>query len=90
MSWVRTFVGESGPEVMFPAGTRIEAAMRWLVIGHRDDNCCDPCKKNLGKLYRNRQSAYADYPGGRGYIKCIGAKYGNKCRCSVKRRRRES
>lgn len=62
-------------------------AMRWVVKGHPDDNCCDPCKKNIGKLYRNRQSAYADYPGGKGYIKCVGAKYGNDCRCRVVKRR---
>ena len=67
----------------------IEAAMRWKVIGHKDDNCCDPCRKKIGTLYRNRQTAYADYPGGRGYIKCIGAQYGNRCRCSVKKRRAE-
>jgi HK97 family phage portal protein len=65
----------------------LDAAMRWEVQGEDDDNACDPCKKNHGKLYRNRQSAYADYPGGNGYIKCVGADYGNKCRCSVKRRR---
>jgi hypothetical protein len=71
-----------------PADASIEGAMRWEVIGEDDDNACDPCLKNHGKLYRNRQSAYADYPGGNGYIKCVGAQYGNKCRCSVKRRRK--
>ena len=25
-----------------------EMAMRWVVKGHKDDNCCDPCKKNIG------------------------------------------
>jgi hypothetical protein len=67
----------------------IEMAMRWKVVGHKDDNCCNPCKKNLGKLYRNRTSAYSDYPAGKGYIKCVGAKYGNSCRCKVVRRRAE-
>lgn len=65
----------------------IEAAMRWQVKAHIDDNVCEPCKKNDKKLYRNRASAYADYPGGKGYIKCVGAKYGNSCRCTVKKRR---
>lgn len=64
-----------------------EAAMRWKVVGHRDSNCCEPCRKNLGKLYRSRSAAYADYPGGAGYIKCVGAEYGNKCRCKVVKRR---
>jgi HK97 family phage portal protein len=65
----------------------VDNAMRWVVRGHRDDSCCDPCRKNLGKLYRNRSDAYADYPGGAGYIKCVGAQYGNKCRCKVLKRR---
>jgi hypothetical protein len=38
-------------------------------------------------MYRNRQSAYADYPPGQGYIGCIGAQFGNHCRCSVVKRR---
>lgn len=70
--------------------TAVDLAMRWKAVGHPDDNCCEPCKANLeptAKLYRNRSSAYADYPPGRGYIKCIGAKYGNHCRCKVIRRR---
>lgn len=67
----------------------VEAAMRWKVVGHRDDNCCEPCQKKIGTLYRNRSSAYADYPGGRGYIKCVGAQYGNRCRCKIIKRRSE-
>ncbi len=66
---------------------RIEAAMRWTVKAHLDENVCEPCRKNDGKLYRNRASAYADYPGGRGYIKCVGAEYGNRCRCKLIKRR---
>jgi len=62
-------------------------AMRWKVKARSDGNICEPCQKNKGKLYRNRSSAYSDYPGGRGYIKCIGAKFGNRCRCTVIRRR---
>lgn len=65
----------------------VEAAMRWKVIGHPDTSCCDPCMKNLGKLYRNRSEAWSDYPNGRSYIKCIGEKYGNHCRCRVIKRR---
>lgn len=65
----------------------IDNAMRWKVVGHPDNNCCDPCKEKIGTLYRNRSSAYADYPPGRGYIKCVGAQYGNHCRCKVVKRR---
>lgn len=69
------------------AVTEVDAAMRWKVIGHPDDNCCDPCRKKIGQLYRNRAKAYADYPPGEGYIKCVGAEFGNHCRCKVIRRR---
>lgn len=65
----------------------IDAAMRWVVVIHDDGNACDPCKKQKGKTYRNRAAAYADYPGGRGYIRCDGLKGGNDCRCSVVKRR---
>lgn len=65
-----------------------DAAMRWKVVVSPDaDNRCDPCDKNKDKTYRNRASAYADYPGGKGYIKCVGADYGNSCRCKVVKRR---
>lgn len=74
---------EPGAEATF------DAAMRWKVVGHEDGNACDPCLKQQGKLYRNRQAAYADYPGGKGYIKCVGAQYGNDCRCKVVRRRQK-
>lgn len=66
---------------------QIENAMRWQVKAHIDSNVCEPCRKNDKKLYRNRTSAYADYPGGKGYIKCVGAQFGNTCRCSVAKRR---
>lgn len=69
------------------ARIEIDNAMRWVVRGHPDDNCCDPCLKNIGKLYRNRSSAYADYPLNEGYIKCVGRQYGNNCRCHVVKRR---
>ena len=65
----------------------ISAAMRWVVKGEDDDNACDPCTKNHGKLYRSRAAAYADYPGGKGFIRCVGAQYGNDCRCTVVKRK---
>ncbi len=61
----------------------LENAMRWIVKGHSDENSCTPCKENIGRLYRNRESAYADYPGGSGYIKCEGQ---SNCRCTVVKR----
>jgi ATP-dependent protease ClpP protease subunit len=61
-------------------------AQRWVVKAHIDDNTCEPCSENNGKLYRNRADAYADYPNGRGYKKCVGAEYGNDCRCRVVKR----
>lgn len=65
----------------------IDAAMRWVVTIVDDENACDPCLKQKGKLYRSRAAAYADYPGGKSYIKCVGEKYGNHCRCSVVKRK---
>jgi hypothetical protein len=67
----------------------IDAAMRWKVVGHPDDNCCEPCLKNIkkGKTYRNRAAAYADYPPSEGYIHCVGREFGNNCRCKVIKRR---
>lgn len=64
-------------------GAGVDAAMRWVVKGNDDENSCKPCKDNLGHLYRNRTDAYADYPGGSGYIKCLGK---NNCRCRVVKR----
>lgn len=63
-------------------------AQRWQVKAHLDDNTCDPCRGNHRKTYRNRADAYKDYPGGRGFKNCVGAKYGNKCRCTVAKRRK--
>ena len=65
-------------------------ARRWVVKAHIDDNVCDPCKANDGKTYKNREDAYRDYPNGRGYKKCVGAQYGNTCRCKVIKRGRAS
>ncbi|MFL1903091.1 phage portal protein [Streptomyces tauricus] len=70
------------------AGGDVEAAMRWEAVAHIDDNTCDPCRENDGQVYRNRAAAYKDYPGGRGYVKCVGAEHGNDCRCKVVKRRK--
>lgn len=64
-------------------------AQRWVVKAHIDDNTCDECKANDGKTYKNRADAYADYPNGRGYKKCVGAQYGNTCRCKILKRGRK-
>ncbi|MBT2508816.1 phage portal protein [Streptomyces sp. ISL-98] len=69
-------------------GDGIEAAMRWEAVAEIDDNTCKPCADNDGKTYRNRAAAYRDYPGGSGYVKCVGAEYGNECRCKVVKRRK--
>jgi hypothetical protein len=69
-------------------GEDIEAAMRWEAVAVIDDNTCGPCADNDGKTYRNRAAAYKDYPGGRGYVNCTGADYGNECRCKVVKRRK--
>lgn len=70
-----------------PTRVGIDAAMRWVVTIVDDESACDPCLKQKGKLYRSRAAAYADYPGGKSYIKCVGEQYGNHCRCSVVKRR---
>lgn len=62
----------------------IEAAMRWVARAEDDDSTCSPCSSNNGKTYRNRADAYADYPGGSGYIKCAGR---DNCRCTVIKRK---
>ena len=64
-----------------------QAANKWVAKEHLDDNTCDPCRSNNGKLYKNRADAYADYPGGTGYINCIGEEHGNSCRGTVVKRR---
>lgn len=61
-------------------------AQRWQVKAHLDDNTCDPCRNNSRRTYKNRGDAHKDYPGGRGFKDCVGAKYGNKCRCTVVKR----
>jgi HK97 family phage portal protein len=70
-------------------GGEIEAAMRWEAVAVVDDDTCQPCMDNDGKTYRNRAAAYKDYPGGSGYVHCVGAEFGNECRCKVVKRGRK-
>jgi hypothetical protein len=64
----------------------VEDALRWEVVAKVDDNVCDPCMKNDGHLYRNREDAYRDYPDGTSYVNCVGEEHGNQCRCKVVKR----
>lgn len=68
----------------------IDNAMKWVAKEHIDQNTCEPCMENDGKLYRNREDAYKDYPDGKSFIGCIGEKYGNHCRGTVVKRRKGS
>lgn len=61
----------------------VDDAMRWEAVEHLDDDTCEPCRDNHGKLYRNRADAWKDYPGGSGYVKCEGR---DNCRGRVVRR----
>jgi phage portal protein BeeE len=79
-SWADTVAGLLGEDV--------ENAMRWEAIAEIDDNTCKPCADNDGTVYRNRADAWKDYPGGSGYVKCIGTQNGNDCRCKVIKRRK--
>jgi HK97 family phage portal protein len=74
---------DAGPEALADP----DAAMKWVAVEVVDDNTCEPCKKNDGKLYRNREAAYRDYPGGQGYVGCVGAEHGHECRGKVRKRR---
>lgn len=64
----------------------VQAAQKWVAVSEDDDNTCEPCRDNQGQTYRNRAAAYRDYPGGSGYIHCVGAEFGNDCRCKVVKR----
>nr|WP_241265666.1 phage portal protein [Streptomyces boncukensis] len=68
---------------------QVEDARRWKAVEVIDDNTCGPCRENHGTLYRNRADAYEDYPGGEGYVHCVGERYGNSCRGKVVKRRGE-
>ncbi|WP_033307345.1 phage portal protein [Streptomyces iakyrus] len=80
-AWSETVAGLLGED--------FENAQRWVVVAHDDDNTCEPCRDNAGRTYKNRAQAYKDYPGGSGYVKCVGAEYGNECRCRVVKRGRK-
>ncbi|MFF5416307.1 phage portal protein [Streptomyces misionensis] len=68
-------------------GARVRNAQdEWVVEAHHDENTCAECANNDGRTYVDQEAAYADYPNGRGYVNCIGAKYGNTCRCKVVKR----
>lgn len=69
-------------------GVEVENAQRWIVKIVDDGDTCHNCRENDGKLYRNREEAYKDYPGGEGYVRCEGVEYGNACRCKVVKRRK--
>lgn len=64
----------------------VENVQRWVAVEEQDDDTCQACRDNHGKLYRTRGEAYADYPGGEGYVNCEGR--GN-CRGRVVRRGRK-
>lgn len=66
---------------------RIDNAMKWEAVEENDDSTCDPCKANDGKLYRNREDAYADYPDGKHFKNCVGEEFGNHCRGYVRKRK---
>lgn len=76
-----------GPELAAHLGLPdVQAAQKWVAVSEDDDNTCEPCRDNQGQTYRNRAAAYRDYPGGSGYIHCVGAEFGNDCRCRVVKR----
>ncbi|CAL9351353.1 hypothetical protein SUDANB1_00467 [Streptomyces sp. enrichment culture] len=79
-AWSETVAGLTGED--------IENAQRWVVVTEDDDDRCGPCAEQDGRTYKNRAQAYKDYPGGSGYVKCVGAEYGNDCRCKVVKRRK--
>jgi hypothetical protein len=66
-----------------------ENAQRWVVVTEDDDDRCGPCAEQDGRTYKNRAQAFKDYPGGSGYVKCVGAEFGNECRCRVVKRGRK-
>ncbi|WP_031514834.1 phage portal protein [Streptomyces sp. NRRL F-5123] len=84
-AWQRAVAGITGGSDV----PDVDDALRWIAVSEHDDDVCQPCADNDGALYKNRADAYADYPGGSGYIHCIGAQYGNECRCKVVKRGKE-
>lgn len=82
-SWAAAVAGLLGGGV-----AEIENAQRWIVKIVDDGDTCFNCRENDGHLYKNREEAYKDYPGGEGYVRCEGVEYGNACRCRVVKRRK--
>jgi HK97 family phage portal protein len=80
-TWADTVAGLLGED--------IEAAQRWVVVTEDDDDRCEPCAGQDGRTYKNRAQAFKDYPGGKGYVNCVGAEFGNECRCRVVKRGRK-
>ncbi|MFD9398350.1 phage portal protein [Streptomyces sp. NPDC060011] len=73
-----------------PPVANVVAAQRWMAKAVIDDSTCDRCRENDGQTYKNRADAYADYPGGSGYVHCVGEEHGNSCRCRVVKRGKAS
>jgi HK97 family phage portal protein len=71
-----------------------ENAMKWVAVAHKDKNTCEPCNALDGKTYRSLAAVRKDFHRGEngkgfaGYKNCVGARYGNKCRCTAVRRRK--
>jgi HK97 family phage portal protein len=59
---------------------RNAAATTWKARAHEDVDICKPCSDNDGHEYPTQAAAYADYPGGKGYVHCLGT---SNCRCTV-------
>lgn len=64
-----------------------ENRMKYQAKAHVDGNTCQPCKDIDGKLYRNLEDVRKDFDPEGGYRDCIGAQFGNRCRCTYIRRR---
>lgn len=65
-------------------GNRFDNAQKWVAV--EEDDACPKCLENNGKTYRNREDAYKDYPGGKGYVDCYGK---DGCRGRVVKRGRK-
>lgn len=68
---------------LLDAFNRTAVRVAYVVDAKSDGNVCAPCGANDGRRYATREAAFRDYPNGKGYIKCVGAAYGNQCRCTV-------
>lgn len=79
------YVGRpASPPAGAGAARDVVNALHWEAVCEDDDSSCQPCRNNDGHLYRSRAGAYADYPGGSGYVRCEGR---DNCRCTVVKRR---